>query len=676
MGHCCQKTPYRTATSTGHQSATQTAGTVALRRLTFLLILCTAATASQGNGGERVPVVAILPPVALNKGAENQATLEGLNERLYEDLGTYPQLRLLELKDVLGVLERERFRQDGVTREVVQRIARALAADLLLLPTIATYEKSGLASPEFLDLWVLDGKTGKVIAAADEEADRIPTASSIIYPLQGERFERMVAAAVAHCTGERHEGGPLVGVLPFEEPGEDVRGRALATMVATRLMRNTEYRVELCLAPWAKGKTPREGAIQTLLKAGAKRALEGKIVERENELPVAEFWWTDVQSGKRSRTVRVALTSDANLRLAASDIALHSAPGGEHILWMRRAQACSSPVLAGGRVVFGAEAPSLVCLSSTSGATVWEREMVGAFGSPPQRLVGTEESVIVQYRSGGIEVFETEAGKSVTRSPNVPPASWPFSPILRTAERLFFTSGDRELLAYLLDEDLSGKEPRWSAKAMGPLNSAPALGDGLVFIGCDDHHLYALEAEMGKLKWKFLAGDRVRSRPYCVNGRVCFGTEGARFVALETKTGSKVWSAELSDSIRAEAVAYEDSLIVGDCAGQLVSLVANAGKLNWRTDLDGPILACPLRIGSTGLVVTASGRIYRLNLKSGEAASLIALGDQILTQPVLGKTEDLVNSAGFSADDGFTDSPYVLVVTTASGRVLALGVRE
>ena len=46
----------------------------------------------------------------------------------------------------------------------------------------------------------------------------------------------------------------------------------------------------------------------------------------------------------------------------------------------------------------------------------------------------------------------------------------------------------------------------------------------MVYIGCDDHNVYALNATTGAERWSFTTGDMVRSSPAVSNGVVYVGS--------------------------------------------------------------------------------------------------------------------------------------------------------
>ena len=67
--------------------------------------------------------------------------------------------------------------------------------------------------------------------------------------------------------------------------------------------------------------------------------------------------------------------------------------------------------------------------------------------------------------------------------------------------------------------------------------SRPAVADGVVYVGSEDHNLYALNAADGDKLWNFTTGYYVDSDPAVSNGTVYFGSEDNSVYALNAATG-------------------------------------------------------------------------------------------------------------------------------------------
>jgi outer membrane protein assembly factor BamB len=83
---------------------------------------------------------------------------------------------------------------------------------------------------------------------------------------------------------------------------------------------------------------------------------------------------------------------------------------------------------------------------------------------------------------------------------------------------------------------------KWSYRAGYQVEySAPAVANGVVYIGSMDGNLYALKAGTGSKRWSYHAGDWVRSSPAVANGVVYFNSNN-NLDALNARTGALLWS--------------------------------------------------------------------------------------------------------------------------------------
>jgi outer membrane protein assembly factor BamB len=79
-----------------------------------------------------------------------------------------------------------------------------------------------------------------------------------------------------------------------------------------------------------------------------------------------------------------------------------------------------------------------------------------------------------------------------------------------------------------------GSKQRWAFRTGGSVFSTPAVADGVVYVGSDDNHLYAVDAVTGKKRWAFRTGSGVESSPAVVGGVVYVGSKDSMLYALQT----------------------------------------------------------------------------------------------------------------------------------------------
>jgi eukaryotic-like serine/threonine-protein kinase len=67
--------------------------------------------------------------------------------------------------------------------------------------------------------------------------------------------------------------------------------------------------------------------------------------------------------------------------------------------------------------------------------------------------------------------------------------------------------------------------------------SSPAVSEGTVYFGSAHGYFYAVDAEAGKHRWRFKAGDWIESSPAIANGTAYFGCWDAYLYAVDIKNG-------------------------------------------------------------------------------------------------------------------------------------------
>ena len=313
----------------------------------------------------------------------------------------------------------------------------------------------------------------------------------------------------------------------------------------------------------------------------------------------------------------------------------------------------SSPVVASGRVFFGGGDGNLYALDAKSGKKLWEAATGGRIRSSPAVAGG---AVFVGSMSGRVHAVDAATGKalwtfetegvaidsnaagfdrtSIVSSPSVgedlvfvgsrdahlyavdrrtgekrwrfghkidylegaPEVSWVLgSPALWNGLVLVGSSDGRFFDAL---REGTGEEV-WRFRTPGNVLSSGTVAGGIVFFGCEDGHLFALDAVSGRELWRFRTGGAVISTPAVANGAVYFGSDDGNVYALATgpvppgartrhavywkDSGDHPWfkgAAALRDYLREEGYEVLDddglSKLLADLAGAPRSIVVVA----------------------------------------------------------------------------------------------------
>ncbi len=73
----------------------------------------------------------------------------------------------------------------------------------------------------------------------------------------------------------------------------------------------------------------------------------------------------------------------------------------------------------------------------------------------------------------------------------------------------------------------------WSFQTGGTLRSAISYAAGILYFGCDDGNVYALDAQTGEQKWVCPVGGPVVSSPYIGDGVLYIGCDDGKLYAIE-----------------------------------------------------------------------------------------------------------------------------------------------
>ncbi len=136
----------------------------------------------------------------------------------------------------------------------------------------------------------------------------------------------------------------------------------------------------------------------------------------------------------------------------------------------------------------------------------------------------------------------------------------------------------------------------WSFECEDEVRGSPLVVDGVVYIGCYDNNLYALDAKTGEFIWKFATEGGIASRPASDGELVYVSSEDTRMYALSGEKGTLAWTYYAGGPIRSSPVISEGHVFVGadDARLHVVNMFNGSGA--WKQEVAGPIRSTPLII--------------------------------------------------------------------------------
>ena len=211
----------------------------------------------------------------------------------------------------------------------------------------------------------------------------------------------------------------------------------------------------------------------------------------------------------------------------------------------------------------------------------------------------------------------------------------------------------------------SNGAPAWTynTPSGAPIHSSPAVDGSLVLFGSNDGTLYEVSTATGTLFGSLGIGGKLTS-PAAANGTAYISSDSGVVAAIvESVKGSPLllWSVSLGTPIHS-SVAFDNQssgtpVIVGDDSGKVTALNGTTGAVLWTAKTGGAVTASPSVSGGIVYVGSGDGRVYAFNESTGALAWKFNAGSPINAGGVVG---------------GVTGPGTSVVYGTANGGLVAL----
>ena len=158
-------------------------------------------------------------------------------------------------------------------------------------------------------------------------------------------------------------------------------------------------------------------------------------------------------------------------------------------------------------------------------------------------------------------------------------------------------------------------EELWSFKCEDEIRGSPLVYDGMVYVGCYDNNLYALDKETGEFQWKYATEGGITGKPAAEDGVVFIGSEDGRLYALTSKRGGLVWTYYAEGPIRSSPTLSEGHIFIGCDDKRLHVINQTNGRRAWRVEANDAIWSTPFVEDERVYFGCESGDFYCYNFK-------------------------------------------------------------
>ncbi len=271
----------------------------------------------------------------------------------------------------------------------------------------------------------------------------------------------------------------------------------------------------------------------------------------------------------------------------------------------------SAPAIAGGLCYVGCVDGCVHALALADG-----RE-AGRWCGHPHGLMGKADVLSSPLVEGGRLVFGSDDG-SIYGEDLAGTAAWKVATgdivhdnaACAVSGTAFIPSRDGKLYALGLDDGAR----RWTWAAPKPFNTVPSCANGLVYVGDGDSKVYALDAGTGKVRWSFATGGRgiMASPSLAGDGSLVIGSTDHNVYCLDAASGAPRWQAQTGDVVLASALITGSLVWVGSYDGKFRALDLKTGQEQWSVALEGGVFTSAAVSGDRIVVAGRGGDVVCL----------------------------------------------------------------
>ena len=201
----------------------------------------------------------------------------------------------------------------------------------------------------------------------------------------------------------------------------------------------------------------------------------------------------------------------------------------------------------------------------------------------------------------------------------------------------------------------------WSYATAGQVWSAPAVAEGTLYVGSDDHRLHAVDLATHAARWTYYTGGAVRSRPLVAGDLVLVESDDGYLHAVDRRTGQRQWRADLKsrDLVRrgptldnpyydwraSSPVATADGLVVvGSAAARISAFKLATGEPAWSSGVEDMVRGDPLVVGTRIVFGSWDHHVYAVDARTGKLAWRFDTGNIVQSAPALGQGTVVIGS--------------------------------
>jgi outer membrane protein assembly factor BamB len=277
--------------------------------------------------------------------------------------------------------------------------------------------------------------------------------------------------------------------------------------------------------------------------------------------------------------------------------------------------------------------PNLFALDAKSGKLLWRYNTQGVIGIPPT-TGGNQVFVASDIGSTHyLRAIDAKTGALIWQYTRTNPPECMCSQASIVSGNLLFAQSDGHSLYAFAPNGAAPSKRLWQFPGNGAALTAPVVADGRVVFGSGDHHVYALDAKTGAVKWTATTGYIFTATPLVTGSVVVIGDQGGNVSGFDLATGKSLWSNTVGTVDVAAAAKADTAYLVAE-DHSVYAFNIKSGQQLWQTSMDDFSQFSPIIAGNLVIVANRAGQLLGLDAQTGKPAWMTELPGTPFSQPL------------------------------------------
>lgn len=157
---------------------------------------------------------------------------------------------------------------------------------------------------------------------------------------------------------------------------------------------------------------------------------------------------------------------------------------------------------------------------------------------------------------------------------------------------------------------------RWRFRIGSPIESSPVVIGGIDYFGAWNGNVYALDLERRRLRWVFRSGYKITSSVSVAGGRLYVGDYGGRVWAL-SRQGRALWRGYVGGRVYGTPAVAAGRVFVPSSTGRSLTAFSTGGRRLWTVHAGAYVYSSPAVWAGRVYFGSHNGILYAVSARTG-----------------------------------------------------------